>query len=243
MHIQISMSKHKVCRQGGKSFLNENTLNQIQDLFLIHSETGSDKRRSKPVFHFGPDAEMKKSNHKNRWKDGRSKVGCLFPILTPALLSLALSLSFPPCSAPTTPTLSSTSLRTIPPSCASFAATSSNSSTAPTPRAGGAVATDTWATSLQSTSSPSTSASDLWPSDKTSASAPLRVLSPAAYTSPLLCSHPRLSGADKWTSELLAMLPTDYPSSPPVMSPVRHKPRPISTTEAVGHFLLTVLLI
>lgn len=83
--------------------------------------------------------------------NGNISVACspLTSLLFPSLRSVFI-----------TPMPSLTSRLTIPPSCASSAATSSSCLTAQIHCAGGDVATDTWASSHQNTSSLFTSASD-----------------------------------------------------------------------------------
>lgn len=94
------------------------------------------------------------------------------------------------------PKLSSTSPRTTRPSYASCVVMSLNSLTALIRCAGGAVAMDVWATSLQSTSSPFITASDLT-SCQTSARPFLRVHRRAilkdTHAAPPLCTRPSTS--------------------------------------------------
>lgn len=241
-HVQILLANNQSVSTG-------NILNQTLDLFfklILKTRVGKETIGICLVspWTLGPEADMKKSLIARLHQDAEKIIGTKsvhLCVSSPHPCSSLLLFLSPPCSAPTMLTLSSTSPRTIPPSCASFAATSSNSSTAPTPRAGGAVATDTWATSHRSMSSQSTSASDLWPSDKGSSGSPFVFF--YAPTRPACHAAPRsptsVPSRQVVKSKLLTTLPRDYPVPPASCDAVTS---PISTSEAIGLFQATSVI-
>lgn len=122
------------------------------------------------------------------------------------------------------PKLSSTSPRTTRPSYASCVVMSLNSLTALIRCAGGAVAMDAWATSLQSTSSPFITASDLT-SCQTSARPFLQVHRRAilkdTHAAPPLCTRPSTSWSKRRSYHRTTRSLNWFLPMPPVMSPFK----------------------